>query len=115
MSPMKRHSTCNYPRCDNRTPEAYCKEHRKEKDAAYDARRDTSNQRGYGSRWQKARAAYLRRHPLCAECKRQGLTVAATVVDHIIPHRGNKVRFWNSDNWQSLCASCHNKKTARGE
>lgn len=28
----------------------------------------TAAQRGYGSRWQAARAAYLVKHPLCVMC-----------------------------------------------
>jgi 5-methylcytosine-specific restriction protein A len=36
----------------------------------------------------------------------------ATVVDHIIPHNGDMVRFWDQDNWQPLCKQCHDIKTA---
>ena len=76
--------------------------------------RESAAKRGYGSRWQKARAAWLMLHPLCAECQRHGRVTAATVVDHIIPHRGNMELFWDRDNWDSLCAPCHNKKTGMG-
>ncbi|WP_309252328.1 HNH endonuclease signature motif containing protein [Paenibacillus spongiae] len=38
---------------------------------------------------------------------------AATVIDHIKPHKGNKVLFWDRNNWQPLCKSHHDKKTAR--
>ena len=31
------------------------------------------------------RAGYLRLHPLCAECEREGRVAAATVPDHAIP------------------------------
>ena len=31
----------------------------------------------------------------------------ATVVDHKIPHKGDSVLFWNQENWQSLCGTCH--------
>ena len=37
----------------------------------------------------------LRRHPLCVECMKQGRYVKATDVDHIIPHRGDKILFWD--------------------
>lgn len=40
-------------------------------------------------------------------------TTAGTVVDHIIPHRGNYDLFWNQDNWQTLCKLHHDQKTAR--
>ncbi|AHF68698.1 HNH endonuclease [Pseudomonas cichorii JBC1] len=67
----------------------------------------TSSQRGYGYKWQKARERYLLDHPVCVYCERQGLTVAASVVDHKIPHRGDQDLFWSQDNWQSLCKPCH--------
>ena len=69
--------------------------------------RSSSTQRGYGRRWGKARAAFLCRFPLCRMCFQEGKVVEATVVDHIKPHKGNDKLFWNEDNWQSLCSSCH--------
>jgi 5-methylcytosine-specific restriction enzyme A len=79
-----------------------------------DKRRGTSTQRGYGYRWQKQRAHYLREHPLCVECMRLGHTVPASVVDHIKPHRGDEALFNDESNWQSLCTMHHNIKTAKG-
>ena len=70
--------------------------------------------RGYDARWRKARLAYLQRHPLCVECQKEGRLTPATVVDHIIPHRGDQKLFWDESNWQSLCAACHNHKTGVG-
>jgi 5-methylcytosine-specific restriction protein A len=67
------------------------------------------------NRWRNARKMFLQDNPLCAECERQGRIKAAGVVDHIRPHRGNQALFWDMDNWQSLCKSCHDKKTGRGE
>lgn len=61
----------------------------------------------YNYRWQKAREGHLRSHPLCVECARRGLVVQATVVDHIVPHRGDSQLFWDPDNRQSLCKTCH--------
>ena len=55
---------------------------------------------------------YLRRHPLCIRCDAADQVVAATVVDHIKPHRGDKALFWDQDNWQPLCKPCHDAKTA---
>lgn len=76
----------------------------------------TTAQRGYGGRWQKARKGWLDKHPLCAECEKAGRVTAATDVDHIIPHRGDMKLFWDSaKNWQSLCSACHKAKTGRGE
>jgi len=69
--------------------------------------RESSAKRGYGSRWQKAREAFLREHPLCADHLARGQLVAATVVDHIKPHKGDRKLFWCRKNWQSLCKHCH--------
>lgn len=76
------------------------------------ADRPCASARGYGHRWQKVRLAFLGQHPLCVSCLRQGRTTAANAVDHIIPHRGDAERFWNQANWQALCTTCHNIKTA---
>lgn len=66
-------------------------------------------------RWTRARVTYLGHHPLCVDCQQHGKATAATDVDHIIPHRGDMELFWDVNNWQALCHSCHSKKTARGE
>ena len=77
--------------------------------------RPSARQRGYSHRWDKARATYLNRHPLCRMCENEGRVTAATVVDHIIPHRGDQALFWDTaNNWQPLCYSCHNSVKQRG-
>ena len=75
----------------------------------------TAAQRGYGSRWQKARASFLAAHPICVMCKAGGTLTPANVVDHVIPHRGDKNLFWDTANWQSLCARHHNSDKRRME
>lgn len=78
-------------------------------------KRDSSVKRGYNGRWQKARATWLRDHPLCADHLKRGQYVAATVVDHIQPHRGDTALFWDTGNWQSLCKQCHDSYKQRLE
>lgn len=65
----------------------------------------------YGRRWQKIRAMQLAREPLCRHCAQRGETTAATQVDHIV--RLKRGGTHHPSNLQSLCASCHSKKTAR--
>lgn len=72
----------------------------------------SSTQRGYGYKWQQARAGYLAKHPLCANCQKEGRVEEATEVDHVIPHRGDMTLFWDQANWQALCKPCHSAKTA---
>jgi 5-methylcytosine-specific restriction protein A len=81
----------------------------------HDAKRGTARQRGYDSRWEKARKTYLMSHPLCLMCKKDGRVTPATVVDHRIPHKGNQELFWDTDNWQPLCAPHHNRDKQREE
>lgn len=78
--------------------------------------RPSARQRGYNTRWDKARKTYLRSHPLCAMCAKDGRVTAANVVDHIIPHRGDQAKFWDTDNnWSALCTTCHSKHKQREE
>ncbi len=69
--------------------------------------RDSSAARGYARRWRKARAAFLRKNPLCVMCRAEGKTREAHVVDHIIPHKGDRKLFWDRSNWQGLCTAHH--------
>lgn len=116
---------------------AYCDKHKKVKQKLADSTRKSSTQRGYGYRWQKLSKAYLKSHTLCAcancqaEIKKQRLlldladtkednyylsikipSLAANVVDHKKPHRGDMKLFWDRTNWQPMNEICHNKKTA---
>lgn len=59
--------------------------------------------------------AYRESNPLCVECEKAGRVTPSEVVDHIKPHKGDVVMFWDVDNWQALCKRCHDRKTARGE
>lgn len=71
----------------------------------------------YSSRkWRAIRERLLTRSPYCIYClKRDGRVEAATVADHIIPHKGNKELFWDENNLQSLCKQCHDSDKAREE
>ena len=75
----------------------------------------TSTQRGYGYAWQQARLVHLNAHPLCVYCERDDRVTAASVVDHVIPHRGDMTLFWDRTNWQSLCKHCHDSHKQRFE
>jgi 5-methylcytosine-specific restriction protein A len=80
------------------------------------AKRETAAKRGYGYRWQKYSAARLLRHPLCVDPdkRHKDVYVAAALTDHIVPVSGPEdSKFWESDNHQSLCWSCHSYKTAK--
>ncbi len=100
---------CAYPACRKTVPlgTRFCEVH-KARQAARDMERGSSAERGYGARWQRYRADYLKRHPRCVECG-----APSNVVDHVEPHKGDMVKFWVTTNHQAVCTSCHNKKTAK--
>jgi 5-methylcytosine-specific restriction protein A len=89
-----------------------CQQHKAVERRQFDERRGSASERGYGSRWRKAREGFLKHNPLCKSCEARGKITAATVVDHIKPHKGDKVLFWERANWQPLCKQCHDRKTA---
>lgn len=74
--------------------------------AEHDERRGNFRQRGYHSGWDKMRDAHMAAEPLCRMCHRP-----ATMVDHIIPIADGG-ELLDDANLQSLCDSCHGKKTA---
>ena len=61
----------------------------------------------YGHSWRQIRARRLQHFPLCAFCAKRGIITPATVVDHVIPHRGDEALFYDTSNLQSLCKPCH--------
>lgn len=82
----------------------------RERKTRFDAKRPSARARGYGPEWERARAEYLAAYPSCRRCGQP-----ATVVDHIKPHKGDQVLFWDRRNWQALCAHCHNAAKQREE
>ena len=67
------------------------------------------------STWARIRKVHLQGQPLCVECMKRSVITPATDVDHIVPHRGDRDLFFDSNNLQSLCKACHTAKTRRGE
>lgn len=57
--------------------------------------------------WRERRAALLLAEPLCRYCARLVRVEAATVADHVVPHRGDVELFHGE--LQPLCASCHSR------
>ena len=112
--PMKPKRPCRYPGCPGfcEQGQVFCKDHM---EWSGDRLRGGAAARGYDRKWREARANYLRMHPLCVRCMKYGKITPATVVDHIVPHRGDQLLFWDSENWQSLCKACHDWKTGNGQ
>ncbi|PYB87171.1 HNH endonuclease [Pseudomonas fulva] len=113
--PLRPQRPCRAQGCRalHRNASGYCDTHAEQvKSYVKEKPRESSTARGYGYKWQQARAGFLAKHPLCIKCQARGLVVVATDVDHIEPHKGDMAVFWDRSNWQALCASCHSIKTA---
>ncbi len=65
-------------------------------------------------RWREERREHLRVNPLCSDYfgYHGVVKVGATIVDHIKPHKGDPILFWDPNNRQSMCKPCHDRKTA---
>ncbi len=111
--PSKPKRPCRFPGCPGfcEQGQVFCKDHMA---WSGDRLRGGADARGYDARWRAARKRYLSRHPLCVECLKENKLTPATVVDHIIPHRGDQKLFWDENNWQPLCRDCHDRKTGEG-
>jgi 5-methylcytosine-specific restriction protein A len=100
-------------------PRSYCSKHQGYEDAKLKRESERATQRwadhharvDYSwiwrdARWRKIRAAQLRDQPTCQKCGAPG-----TTVDHVIPHRGEEALAFDRGNVQTLCGSCHARKT----
>ena len=102
---------CRHPGCPVLTREGWCEKHK------------PKHQRRLSAEWHSwynlpiwkddLRPAQLLREPFCRECADQGDRVYATVVDHVVPFRGDWALFIAPSNHQSLCKYHHDQKTAR--
>ncbi len=103
---------CSYAGCRVLVPtgSGRCITHRAAKMQVTDRIRGSAASRGYGHKWRAARLGYLRTYPMCAMCAADGAATVATVVDHVVPHRGDFDLFWQRDNWQALCTTCHSSR-----
>ncbi len=112
--PHKAKHPCHYPLCPGlaESGKRYCEKHKhlEGKDLPKDRRPYRPQYKGA---WPRLRALYLKRNPLCVECKKKGLVVEATEVDHIAPIRERPELRLVWSNLQALCKSCHSRKTAR--
>lgn len=72
-----------------------------------------ARERTYTTRtWKEVvRPNHLAAYPLCGHCLALGKRAPATQVDHILPISKGGAPY-DHDNLQSLCASCHSRKTS---
>lgn len=94
-----------------------CETHAAEAEARYRAEhpddRPSAALRGYGDRWRKIRASFLKRHRWCVVCQARGQRVEATDVDHIVARRAGGTD--DENNLMALCHRHHSQKTAMND
>lgn len=100
---MRLRSVCAEPGCPNLSVprDSRCQVHK----------RGTAAQRGYDSRWNRRRAAFLARHPTCVECGQP-----STDADHDPIDRRDLVAMGIEDPdqeqyLQAKCGRCHKRRT----
>jgi 5-methylcytosine-specific restriction protein A len=89
-----------------------CPAHQAKRWQNQDQFRGSASSRGYDSVWRRLRKMQLAREPLCRECAKTQRITSAAEVDHVIPIRQGGARL-DAANLQSLCRSCHSRKTLR--
>jgi 5-methylcytosine-specific restriction protein A len=111
--PLAAPRPCAHAGCSALVPHgrARCQAHERERER----RRGSAAQRGYGARWRAYRLRFLAAAPLCQICARAGRTEAATVVDHVTPHKGDEALFWDPKNHRPLCKRCHDEIVNQGD
>lgn len=110
--PHKPKRPCSWPGCPELTDGRYCPEHERRAMRDYNRYgRPESHRRRYGNHWKRIRDAFLREHPFCEMCRRDGRATAADTVHHIVPLSEGGSNEW--DNLMALCHSCHSRLHAR--
>ena len=84
--PWKPKAICSYPGCQALTNDRYCDEHKKQ----VTKEQNLKSSKLYTYQWRKTSKAFLKEHPLCVHCEKEGRLTPATEVDHIIPHGGTE-------------------------
>jgi len=105
---------CHHPGCPESIREGrFCPAHEKKHQAEIDQRRGSAASRGYDARWRRLRKMYLAANPICVDPfnDHPGQVVLATDVDHKVSKSKGGTSRW--DNLESLCHTCHSKKTAK--
>lgn len=103
---------CKHPGCLILTKAGWCDAHR----PSQAPRRESAQWHAWYSLpiWvDDLRPTQLLNEPFCRICAADGKRVRATDVDHVVDHKGDWLKFTDRDNLESLCHSCHSRKTMR--
>lgn len=76
--------------------------------------RERSGDLYHTARWTRLSRQWREAHPLCEECRKQGIITEAQVTDHITPWPiCGEDGFFDMANLQSLCEACNHAKGQR--
>ncbi len=68
------------------------------------------------ARWRQLRLSILERDLFtCCRCNVPKADTSQLVADHRIPHRGDEALFWDANNLQCMCKTCHDTHKQREE
>ena len=71
--PRKPKKPCAFPGCPLLTQDRYCEEHRKKVNRDYNNyERSPEAKKRYGRAWKRIRDSYVKTHPLCELCLKEG-------------------------------------------
>lgn len=110
MKPLR---PCRHPGCGVLVSGGYCAAHQPTKEDRRSAEAQAWRWMYRTEDWKLLRGDQLLLEPFCRECARRGVRRYATDVDHIRDHKGDWALFTDPGNLESLCHSCHSRKTAR--
>lgn len=106
--PRRPQRPCSYPGCPNLCDGQYCDKHKTEARRKYDKyERPADINKKYGRAWKRIRDRYVKEHPLCEMCLKDGRLTPVEEVHHIKPLSQGGTH--SNDNLMSLCQSCHTK------
>ena len=106
--PRSPRRACGFAGCPRLAEDgkAYCAEHGKQERARYNRfERSPDINKKYGRAWKRIRDRYVKEHPLCEMCLKEGRYTPVEEVHHIKPvsQGGTHAR----DNLMSLCRHHH--------
>lgn len=110
--PYKPKKPCRHPGCPELTNEVFCEKHKKEDNRVYNLyKRDELSRTFYKTAiWKATREKKLHINPFCEECQKIGKFIKGKIVDHIIPIKQGGAPY-DLENLQTLCWSCHSRKS----
>ena len=101
---------CRHPGCGTLVESGYCAVHQpKPADRCEESKRWRWMYQT--AAWKSLRAEQLLHEPFCRTCATEKRRTLASDVDHIRDHKGDWAVFTDPSNLQSLCHSCHSRKT----